>query len=97
MEARVAIHPTPSSEMPLDELELSHQELASQGLLLLRSPRGHSKPCDENSQEYMELVLCGPVARLPMPLWLLGMGSSAVFGAISAGQDVQNPQLMLDK
>ena len=45
----------------------------------------------------MELVLCGPDARLPMPLWLLGMGSSAVFGTRSAGQDVHNPQPMLDK
>ena len=45
----------------------------------------------------MELVLCGPVARLPMPLWLLGMRSSAVFGVRSAGQDVHNLQPMLDK
>ena len=45
----------------------------------------------------MELVLCGPVAILPIPLWLLGMGSSAVLGARSAGQGFCNPQPMLDK
>ena len=45
----------------------------------------------------MELVLCRPAAILPMPLWLLGMGSSAVLGARSAGQGVRNPQPMLDK
>ena len=92
----VAIRLTPSSEMPVDEHELTHQEHSSRGLLLLLSPRGHPKPSDEKSQGHMKVVLCGPVARLPMPLWLLGMRSSAVFGVRSAGQDVHNPQPMLD-
>ena len=61
--------------MPADKHELTHQEHSSQGFLLLLSPRGHPKPSDEKSQGHVELVLCGPVARLPMPLWLLGMRS----------------------
>ena len=49
MGAHVAIHLTPSCEMPAGELELTHQELPSRGLLLLLSPGGHSKPLMRDS------------------------------------------------